>query len=527
MQEPKTQKEYKFDSNDIRQEENIIYYEKDKIEIQLLPINLGTVELLFFESDSNIKGLARLKLCQFLNYYNNQSSRKDNLKIIVKAVNYSGKFKSLNDLVKLYEKMSFKFKTVKEPEASGETTIKDFLKFCESYRIGEPKPAPKKEQEPKKEPKKKLSFLEELKQTDKSILKDPGNYNLNRGGRCIDLIKVSKYIIKAEKDKFKKVRIFNLSDINTDIRNVGSWELNNPTPLAIIYNYFFQLIEDEKYFIRVKNECGVKNLLFVEKAYKILLDNFDIINKKIIEQNKRYNPKIESIMKERKIKDIEFHLTGKEEPVKKAEPKPPPVKKPAPKKEVKKKLSTEQEEGSMEDEKKVDNLQDKIRKFEKNTFNISINELKIIFNQVLNYKSEVNLRHQLMFTFTFDKTFFSKKDPNKFAEILLAVLNCEDNVRIKYLTESFSKLPSKYKTKVLSRAEKIIEESCKKIDNVTNNVNKFKKSFATLKKPSSMNSYYGNRYTSVKKDIDSLLFRIGKINDFCDRVMKNYYELFT
>ena len=139
LQEPKTQKEYKFDSNDIRQEENIIYYEKDKIEIQLQPINLGTVELLFFESDSNIKGLARLKLCQFLNYYNNQSSRKDNIKIIVKAVNYSGKFKSLNELVKLYEKMSFKFNKYKEPQASGETTIKDFLKFCESYRLGQPK----------------------------------------------------------------------------------------------------------------------------------------------------------------------------------------------------------------------------------------------------------------------------------------------------------------------------------------------------------------------------------------------------
>jgi len=113
LQEPKTKKEYEFDPNDISDEDDIIYYEKDKIEIQLKPINLSTVELLFFESDSNIKGLARLKLCQFLNYYNNNSPKKDNLKIIVKAVNYSGKFKSLNDLVKLYEKMSFKLNKVK------------------------------------------------------------------------------------------------------------------------------------------------------------------------------------------------------------------------------------------------------------------------------------------------------------------------------------------------------------------------------------------------------------------------------
>ena len=164
MQEPKTKKEYKFDPNDIRKDDDIIYYEKDKIEIQLQPINLSTVELLFFESDSNIKGLARLKLCQFLNYYNNNSPRKDNIKIIVKAVNYSGKFKSLNDLVKLYEKMSFKFKTVKEPQASGETTIKDFLKFCESYRLGQTK-----KEEPQK-PKFKIDQSKQPKTTPSKIV---------------------------------------------------------------------------------------------------------------------------------------------------------------------------------------------------------------------------------------------------------------------------------------------------------------------------------------------------------------------
>jgi hypothetical protein len=184
----------------------------------------------------------------------------------------------------------------------------------------------KKGEEPKKAP-----FLEELKQTDISILEETGNFKLER--RCGDLVSVSKYIIKGDKDKFKKVRIFKLSDINVDIRNVGSWKLNNPTPLAIIYNYFFQLIEDKKYLIKVKNDCGVRELLFIEKAYKILLDNFDLIKNKIIEQNKRYNPKIETIMKDRKLKDIEFNLTEKKEEPKKEEPKKEePKKKAEPKK---------------------------------------------------------------------------------------------------------------------------------------------------------------------------------------------------
>jgi len=200
----------------------------------------------------------------------------------------------------------------------------------------------------KAEPKKKAPFLEELKETDISILEDAGNYDLQRGGRCSDLITVSQYIIKADKDKFKKVRIFKLSDIKTDIRNVGSWELNNPTPLAIIYNYFFQLIEDEKYLIRVKNDCGVRELLFVEKAYKILLDNFDLIKNKIIEQNKKYNPKIESIMKERKLKDIEFNLTEKKE-----EPKGEKVKKAEPKKEEPKKAEPKKEEPDAKNQKKI------------------------------------------------------------------------------------------------------------------------------------------------------------------------------
>lgn len=175
-----------------------------------------------------------------------------------------------------------------------------------------PKKKPKKVEkkvEKKTTPKKKivknkLPFLEELKETDKSILEDSGNYKMKK--RCGDFVDVSKYIIKAEKNKFKKVRIFKKDDVDTDIINVGGNNYyNNATPLLIIYNYFYRLIEDEKFLKRIKDDCGVRELLFVEKAYKILFDNYDLIKKKIIEQNKKYNPNI-SI---KKLKDIEFNLT--------------------------------------------------------------------------------------------------------------------------------------------------------------------------------------------------------------------------
>ena len=55
-------------------------------------------------------------------------------------MNYEDRFKSLNDLLNIYKKMSFKFGKVitkdEELEAEGQTTIKEFLKFCESYTLG-------------------------------------------------------------------------------------------------------------------------------------------------------------------------------------------------------------------------------------------------------------------------------------------------------------------------------------------------------------------------------------------------------
>jgi hypothetical protein len=36
---------------------------------------------------------------------------------------------------------------------------------------------------------------------------------------------------------------------------------------------------------------------------------------------------------------------------------------------------------------------------------------------------------------------------------------------------------------------------------------------------------YGSKYKSVESDIDLLFFDVGKIQDFCDKVMENYDKL--
>ena len=80
----------------------------------------------------------------------------------------------------------------------------------------------------------------------------------------------------------------------------------------------------------------------------------------------------------------------------------------------------------------------------------------------------------------------------------MAVLNCEDQDRIDYLTDSFNKLSFKYKDKVLTRAEKILSVSCKEVDRVKRNTDDFKKSFDKLKKPLLKKSQYNDKYEKLK-----------------------------
>ena len=68
---------------------------------------------------------------------------------------------------------------------------------------------PKAKKTPKKkEPKKKLEFLDELVDKGKYELEETGYRDKMGNRRCGDFVTVSKYIIEAEKNNFKKVRIF-------------------------------------------------------------------------------------------------------------------------------------------------------------------------------------------------------------------------------------------------------------------------------------------------------------------------------
>jgi len=142
MKEPKTKKEIDFDPKNIsidkdEEQGDILKYETDDVAIWITK-HPTFIDLDMFISNSKVRGIGRKHLCQFLNYINNKSKNKNKLKLKVNAVNIYDQFDSLNDLVNLFKKMSFKFKEPiqeEEEEASGETTIKDFLKFCESYKL--------------------------------------------------------------------------------------------------------------------------------------------------------------------------------------------------------------------------------------------------------------------------------------------------------------------------------------------------------------------------------------------------------
>jgi hypothetical protein len=205
-----------------------------------------------------------------------------------------------------------------------------------------------------------------------------------------------------------------------------------------------------------------------------------------------------TVKKEDEVRPIEKVV------IKKKDTKPTP----------KKKISTKEDE----DIKKIDFLQDQVTKFEKR--NINNNEIQILFDQVLDCSSQSNAK--LNQKFIYEK---KNKDPNKLAIIILAVFYCYKQTTIDNYIDQINELNINYKDKVLTRVEKIIEKSCKKIDEDVINLNRFKRNLKSLKKPSSMNSMYGSKYKSVESDIDLLFFDVGKIQDFCDKVMENYDKL--
>ena len=230
-------------------------------------------------------------------------------------------------------------------------------------------------------------------------------------------------------------------------------------------------------------------------------------------------PKKKISTKEDEVRPIEKVVIKKKETKPKKEDEVRPIEKVVIKKKEtkvtpKKKISTKEDE----DIKKIDYLQDQVTKFEKR--NINNNEIQILFDQVLDCSSQSNAK--LNRKFIYEK---KNKDPNKLAIIILAVFYCYKQTTIDNYIDQINELNINYKDKVLTRVEKIIEKSCKKIDEDVIYLNRFKRNLKSLKKPSSMNSMYGSKYSSVESDIDLLFFDVGKIQDFCDKVMKNYEKL--
>ena len=119
--------------------------------------------------------------------------------------------------------------------------------------------------------------------------------------RCKDWIYVSKKMIQADKDNFKKVRLFDKS-VSNDVDSFGR-RFKTPTHLLKIYD-FISMFESKYTADRIRKLCGVQEATFAETAYDILYNKWDKVKDAIVKQNVKKNPDIESKLK--KPKQIEY-----------------------------------------------------------------------------------------------------------------------------------------------------------------------------------------------------------------------------
>ena len=120
--------------------------------------------------------------------------------------------------------------------------------------------------------------------------------------RCKDWIYVSKKLIQADKDNFKKVRLFD-KDVSSDVDSFGR-SFKTPTQLLKIYDFMSMWTRWSNTADRIRKLCGVQEALFAETAYDILFNKWDKIKDAIVKQNIKKNPDIESKLK--KPKQIEY-----------------------------------------------------------------------------------------------------------------------------------------------------------------------------------------------------------------------------
>jgi len=173
------------------------------------------------------------------------------------------------------------------------------------------KPKPKPKPKPNKIPKSLKEDIEDSPELEKT--------SMNMGkARCKLFIYVSKKIIQADKDNFKKVRIFNDNEMPNDLSGFGrSLKLGSrfkPSPLLRLYDFMLQVNRWEDTMRTIRQDCGVQEAIFVETAYDILYRRYDEIKEAILKQNKKVDKKeLEDFIKKPKKIDYLFFNVDKKE----------------------------------------------------------------------------------------------------------------------------------------------------------------------------------------------------------------------
>lgn len=190
----------------------------------------------------------------------------------------------------------------KKPEPKKKTTMG-------TQTDEKPKPKPK----PNKIPKSLKEDIEDSPELEETGL----GTSMNMGkARCKLFIYVSKKIIQADKDNFKKVRIFTDNEMPNDLSNFGGslkFGLRfKPSPLLRLYDFILQIDRWKDTMKRIRQECGVQEAIFVETAYDILYRRYDEIKEAILKQNKKVDKKeLEDFIKKPKKIDYLFFNVDK------------------------------------------------------------------------------------------------------------------------------------------------------------------------------------------------------------------------
>ena len=222
-----------------------------------------------------------------------KSSRDEILTIISKAGFRVNHEKQLLEQLKNMDISVEKAKVVTKPVKKTEEQKKEVVSKSDT------KKQPKKL---KKDLKQDIEYGIELEQTDTPLDKN----------RCKDWIYVSKKMIQADKDNFKKVRFFD-KDVSNDVDSFGR-RFKTPTPLLKIYD-FISMFESKNTADRIRKLCGVQEATFAETAYDIIYNKWDKVKDAIVKQNIKKNPDIASKLK--KPKQIEYQYYEPKKEVKK------------------------------------------------------------------------------------------------------------------------------------------------------------------------------------------------------------------